>query len=107
MFGCTGSSLLFGVFSCGERGLLFAVVQALLITVAAPVRSAGSQRVGLSVWHQGSTAVARRPSGMGSVAVVHRLGWSEACGIFSNQISNWQADAYPLHHQERPGIEVS
>ena len=43
---------------------------------------------------------------MGSVAVVHRLSWSEACGIFSDQISNWQADSYPLHHQESPGIKV-
>lgn len=43
---------------------------------------------------------------MGSVAVVHRLSWSEACGIFFDQILNWQADAYPLHHQESPGVKV-
>jgi len=39
-----------------------------------------------------------------SVAVVHRLSCSTACGIFPDQVSNpgtlhWQADSYPLYHQ--------
>ena len=41
----------------------------------------------------------------GSVVVVHRLSCSAACGIFPDQESNlcplhWQADSYPLYHQE-------
>ena len=70
MFGCTGSSLLFGVFSCGERGLLFAVVQALLITVAAPV-----EEHRLSA--RGPQCVAPRLSSCGSQALGH--GFS-SCG---------------------------
>ena len=49
---------------------------------------------------------------VGSVAVVHRLGCSEACGIFLGQESNprllhWQADSLPLSHQGSPTILIS
>ena len=42
-----------------------------------------------------------------SVAVVHGLPCSVACGTFSDQGLNpcpllWQADSYPLYHQESP-----
>ena len=41
----------------------------------------------------------------GSVAVVHKLSCSMACGILPDQglklcPLNWQADCYPLHHQQ-------
>ena len=46
---------------------------------------------------------------MGSVAVVHRLSCSVACGIFQDQGSNpcplqWQTDSYSRHHQGSPGM---
>ena len=42
---------------------------------------------------------------IGSVVVGHRLSCSTACGIFPDQELNlcplhWQADSYPLYHQE-------
>ena len=44
---------------------------------------------------------------IGSVAVVHRLSCSEACGIFPDRGSNlcllhWQIDSLPLSHWGRP-----
>ena len=42
IFGCAGSSLLCGFFSsCGKRGLLFVVVQGLLIVVASLIAEHG------------------------------------------------------------------
>ena len=51
----------------------------------------------ISFWSRSSQSV-------GSVAVVHGLNCSEACGIFPNQGSNpcllhWQVDSLPLSHQ--------
>ena len=42
-----------------------------------------------------------------SVVVVHTLSCPTACGIFPKQVLNlcplyWQADSYPLYHQESP-----
>ena len=44
---------------------------------------------------------------LGSFVVAHWLSCSEACGIFQDCGLNlcplhWQADSYPLHHQEVP-----
>ena len=55
----------------------------------------------------GSVVVALGPQGTGSVVVAHWLSWSAAREIFPDQGWNlrplhWQADSYPLHHQESP-----
>ena len=44
-----------------------------------------------------------------SVAVVHKLSCSAACGVFMDQglnlcLMHWQADSLPLSHQGSPGI---
>ena len=47
-FGCSGSSLLWGLFSsCGEQGLVFVAVRRLLIAVASLVQSMGFTMRGL------------------------------------------------------------
>ena len=55
----------------------------------------------------GSVAAAPGLSSAGSIAVVHGLSCSEACGIFSDQQSNhhllpWQVDSLPSSHQGSP-----
>ena len=59
----------------------------------------------LGVW--ASVVVARGLYSADSVVVAHGLSCSTACGIFPDQGLNpyplhWQADSYPLHHQESP-----
>ena len=89
LFGWAGSPLLLRAFtSCSERVLL-SVVPGLLIAVASLVTSPGSRH-------------------MGSVVVAHELNCPKACGILPGQGSKlyplrWQADSYPLYHQESPG----
>ena len=78
--------------SCGKRGLLFAEVRGLLITVASLV--AGARALG----ERASVVVARGLQSAGSVIVVHGLSCSAARGIFPDQGSNpcplhWQADS--------------
>ena len=93
--------------SCRELGLLFIVVLRLL-QVASLVAERGLQ----GSW--ASVVVGHRLGGWslwalecGSVVVVHGLSCLEAGGIFLDQGSNpcplhWQADSYPLYHQESP-----
>ena len=88
-----------GLFSsCGKQGLLFSCgTQDSHCSGFSCCRSTGSRGNGLSICS--SQAVGRR----GSVAVVHRLSCSTACGIFPDQGSNpcflnWQTDSYPLSH---------
>ena len=94
--------------SCREQGLPFIVVNGLLIVVASLVAEHGLQAAGLQqLWHVGSVVVARRFQSARSVAVVHGLSCSTACGIFPDQGSNpcplhWQEDSSPLRHQGSP-----
>ena len=71
-FGCTGSSLLCGLFSsCGEQGAHFAVVHRLLIALSC----CGAQ----ALRHEGFRAVACGLSSCTSWALEHRL---NSCGIW-------------------------
>ena len=61
----------------------------------------------LSSWRVNCSCADFRSCGTGSVVVAHRLSCSKACGIFPGQGLNlcplhWQADSYPLYHQESP-----
>ena len=69
----------------------------------------------LLVWGTGSRArgfaavVAPRLRSTASVVVVHRLSYSEACGILRDQGSNscllhWQEDSLPLSYQGSPTL---
>ena len=54
-----------------------------------------------------SAVVECRLQSMDSVVLIHGLSCLMACGIFLDQWLNryplhWQADSYPLHHQESP-----
>ena len=58
----------------------------------------------LSLAHSGFSSVALQLQGTGSIAVVHKLSCSGACGIFRDQGSNacllhWQADSSPPSRQ--------
>ena len=62
----------------------------------------------LSSWvaqlcHSGASLVKHRLSSMGSLAVMHRLSCSVACGIFSLNQCHLQVDTQTLDHQGSPG----
>ena len=93
--GCTGSSLLHSGFSLFvvSRSCFLAAGHRPLIAMA-------------------SLVTKHRLQSSGSVAVLHGLNCSSACGIFPDQESNlcplhWQTDSYPLHHQGSPALVVS
>ena len=76
-------------YSCGEQGLLFAVVHGCLTAVGSLAAERGLQ----GAW--------------ASVFAALKLSCSVACGIFPEQGLNlcplhWEADYYPLHHQGSP-----
>ena len=60
--------------------------------------------------HSGFSCCGAQPLGSGtSVGAAHGLSCSMACGIFPDQglnpcPLNWQANSYPLYHQESPQI---
>ena len=75
-----------------SRGYPLVAMCGLLIAMASLVGGAGAPG------HMGSGDVTPRLLSTGSVAVVHRLSCSEACGIFLDQGSNpcrphWQVDS--------------
>ena len=79
-------------------GLLFIVVQGLLIAATSLVAEHGLQ----GSW--ASVLVAHRLQSTGSIVVMHGLSCSMACGIFSDQGSNLsllhqQVDSLPLSQQ--------
>ena len=96
-FGCTGSSLLHGLFSaCGERGL------GLLVAVASLVAEHGLRHTGF--FSRSSWALEHE-------AAVHGLSCPAECGVFPDQGSNlsllhWQAGSLPLSHQGSPEIHI-
>ena len=80
IYGCSGSSLVHGLFSSHAMQALGARAS---VVVVCGLNNCGSQ--------------ALEP---GLVAVAHGLSRSEACGIFPDQGSNpWQEDSWPLSHQ--------
>ena len=86
--------------SCGERGLLCAVVPGLLIPVVSLVQALGLQEF----WHVGSTVSTPRLQGTASIVGAHRLSCSPTCGMFLDQGSNpcllhWQSDSLSPSHQ--------
>ena len=89
-----------GFTSCSRQGLLFVVVCGLLIAVVCLVEH--------RLWGMRASIVAApRLPGTGSVVVAHRLSFSEACGIFLDQLLNWhlllwQVDSLPLSYQGSP-----
>ena len=86
--------------SCGERGLLCAVVPGLLIPVVSLVQALGLQEFR----HVGSTVSTPRLQGTASIVGAHRLSCSPTCGMFLDQGSNpcllhWQSDSLSPSHQ--------
>ena len=102
IFGCTGSSLLHGLFfSCSKQGLLFVVVHGLLIAVA----SLNAEHRLWGSWP--SVAAACRLTSTVPKVVVLGLSYSSAGGNFldlgsDSCLLHWQADSYPLHSQGSP-----
>ena len=73
IYGCAGSSLVFGLFcSCGERGLFFVAVRGLFIGVIALIAEPGSWALGLSSCS--SRALEHRLNSCDSVTL--RLVWA-------------------------------
>ena len=105
-FGCSGSSLLHRFFSsCGEWGLFFIVVHGPLTVVAFLKAEHRLQQL----WHMGSVVVAPRLWSTESIAVVHGLSCSSACGILPDGRLNpcllhWQV--LPLSHQGSPKLSL-
>ena len=111
IFGCTGSSLLQGLFLvCSEQGLRFVVLCGLLIARASLAVKRKLQVLGLQVLQQaGLVAAALRLQSLYSVVATHRFSCSVACGIPLDQGQSpcplhWQADSYLLYHQGSPGM---
>ena len=109
IFGCTGSSFLVQTFSsCSKQGLLLAAVCGFSLRwlLGAEHRLWASGLLCLQL--TGSAVVVRGLQGArASLAVVHSLSCSTACGIFLDQGSNpsplpWQVHSDPLRHQESP-----
>ena len=96
-FGCTGSSLLHGLFStCGEQGL------GLLVAVTSFVAQHGLRHTGF--FSHSSWALEHK-------VVVHGLGCPAARGVFPDQglnlsLLHWQAGSLPLSHQGSPEIHI-
>ena len=96
-----------GGFSCCRAqalGTRVSVVAALRLSTC-DLLGLGAQASGVAV--QGLSSCSSRLSGMGSVVVAQGFSCSEACGNLPDQRSkmgplHWQADSYPLHHQESP-----
>ena len=94
--GCTGSSSLLRLSLVAESGgYSLVVVRGALFTAV------------LLLWTTGSGVCVLQQLQLVGSAVVHRLGFSMACGIFQDQGSNlcllhWQADSSPLDHQGSP-----
>ena len=104
---CAGSSLLHRIFSsCCELGLLFIVIQGLLIAVASLVEH-GLQALRLQQSHWLSCCNFQAPE-LGSVVVVHGLIASQHVGSsWARNRSNlhllqWHADSHPLCQQGSP-----
>ena len=106
IFGCTGSSLLRGLFSSsGEQGLLSSCSGQASHCGGFSCCGARAQGTWASaaVAH-GSVVVVPRLSSTNSVGVAHRIICSMAHGILLSQESNpcllyWQVDSLPLSHQ--------
>ena len=108
LFGCAGSSLLYGLFSrCSGQGYSLVVCR-LLPAVSSLVAKHRLQAHRLQqLWHMGSVVVTPGLQSTGSIVVVGGLCCSVACGIFLDQGSNpcllhWQAGSLPLSHQGSP-----
>ena len=101
IWGCAGSSLLCGLFSCcSERGLLSSC------GARTSDCSGFSCCRALAVGHEGFSSFRPQALSTGSVVVVLGLSCSPARGIFPDQglnlcLLHWQADSLPLSHQGR------
>ena len=96
IYGCSGFSLLSGLFSsCGKWGLLS--VEGL----ASRVVEHGIWALGVQQLRQvGSMAAVPGPQSTGSVCVCDQQQQQPACGVLPDLfLLHWQADSLPLSHQ--------